>query len=117
MIKFKKIILIISSIFFLNGCFETATLVGPAITAASTGSAYQAGLTYGTSHIIERETGLSTIEYISNIMEPAEKKRERKIQEELLAEKKRERKIQQELLTLVENRIKSTRLKLYSNSN
>jgi hypothetical protein len=98
MIQFKKIILIISSLFFLNGCVETAALVGPAITAASTGSAYQAGLTYGTNKIIEKETGLSTVEHMSNIIEPAEKKREKKVQEEMLL--------------LLENRIKSTRLKL-----
>ena len=103
MIKFKKIILILISVFFLNGCIETAALVGPAITVASTGSAYQAGLTYGGNLIVEKKTGQSTIEHMSNIMEPVNKKQEKKIQKELL--------------TLVENRIKNTRLKLFPKRN
>ena len=89
--------------FFLNGCIETAALVGPAITVASTGSAYQAGLTYGGNFIVEKETGQSTIEHMTNMMEPVEKKQEKKIQKELL--------------TLVENRIKNTRLKLFPKRN
>jgi PBP1b-binding outer membrane lipoprotein LpoB len=103
MIKFKKIILILISVFFLNGCIETAALVGPAITVASSGNAYHAGLTYGGNLIIEKETGQSTIEHMSNIMEPVKKKQEKKIQKELL--------------TLVENRIKNTRLKLFPERN
>ena len=93
--KIYKTLSILFISLFLNGCVETAALVGPAFTVASTGNVYQAGLTYGTSQIIEKETGKSSVEYVSNILESNEIKEEKKIQEEFVI--------------LVKQRIKNTR--------
>ena len=101
--KLKKITLTILILICLNGCVETAALVGPGLTVASTGNVYQAGLTYGTGQVIKNETGLTTVEHMSNIIEPPEKKKEKQIRKEML--------------TLLENRIKSTREKLYPKKN
>jgi hypothetical protein len=50
----------ITSIFFLlflNGCAQIFVFLGPAVTGASTGSMYQAGLSYGSSTAITKITG------------------------------------------------------------
>ena len=91
----KKNIIILVSLFLLNGCVETAALIGPSLTVASTGNIYQAGLTYGTGKIIEKETGQSTVEHVSNILEPINKKKSKKINKDFIQ--------------LVENQIEKTR--------
>jgi hypothetical protein len=88
----KKIIFILISLFALNGCVQSAAFLGPAITVATTGNLYQGGIQYGTSKAIKKETGKSTIEYISNIMKPDEEKT-----------------ISEDFIILVENQIKETR--------
>jgi len=51
---FKKII-ILSLMLILTNCGMPGTaLLGPSITGARTGSIYQAGLSYGSSHLIEK---------------------------------------------------------------
>ena len=42
---------------FLNGCFQNTALLGPGVTAATTGNMLQAGLQFGASSIIKKETG------------------------------------------------------------
>ena len=57
----------ITSIFFLlflNGCAQNVVFLGPAITGASTGSMYHAGLSYGSSTAITKITGKSSLENI-----------------------------------------------------
>jgi hypothetical protein len=50
---FKKII-ILSSVLILNNCAAPSTaLLGPSLTVARTGNIYQAGLSYGSSHVIK----------------------------------------------------------------
>ena len=86
----KKIIVLLLSL-LLNGCVQSSVFLGPAITVATTGNLYQGGIQYGTSKAIKKETGKSTIEYISNIMKPDEEKT-----------------ISEDFIILVENRIKKT---------
>ena len=88
----KKIIFILLSLSFLSGCVQSTAFLGPAITVASTGNIYQAGLQYGTSKAIKKETGKDTIEYISSILNSPEEK--------ILSE---------DFVILIENRIKETR--------
>ena len=52
-----KIIFSIFILSFLNGCVPGTALLGPVITGASTGSVYQAGLSYGSGKIINNFTG------------------------------------------------------------
>ena len=101
--KIKKIILTLSSFFLLNGCIESTALLGPAITGMSTGSIYEASLSYGASHVIKKETGQSTVEHMTEILEPINKKKEKKLKAEFIE--------------LVENRVKLTREKLFLNDN
>ena len=101
--KIKKVILFISSLFFLNGCVESTALLGPAITGLSSGSIYEASLSYGANKIVEKETGQSAVEHVSGILEPVNKKKEKKLKAEFIE--------------LVEKRVKLTREKLFSNKN
>ena len=63
-----KTILLLVSFVFLSGCFQTMAFLGPAITGASTGKMYQAGLSYGTNIILEQATGKTTSEHMLNML-------------------------------------------------
>ncbi len=45
----KKIFAGLFLLIFLNGCVQSAALLGPAYTLASSGNIYQAGLSYGSN--------------------------------------------------------------------
>ena len=64
----KRILLLLLCFVFLSGCFQSIALIGPAITGASTGKIYQAGLSYGTNIIMEQATGKSTSEHMLDIL-------------------------------------------------
>ena len=68
----EKILLLLLCFVFLSGCFQSIALIGPAITGASTGKIYQAGLSYGTNMIMEQATGKSTSEHMLNILNSKE---------------------------------------------
>ena len=67
-----KIILLLVSFVFLSGCFQTIVFLGPAITGASTGKIYQAGLSYGTNMLMEQATGKTTSEHMWDILNSKE---------------------------------------------
>ena len=67
-----KNILLLLCFVFLSGCFQTMAFLGPAITGASTGKIYQAGLSYGTNIILEQATGKTTSEHMLNILNSKE---------------------------------------------
>ena len=69
-----KNILLLLCFVFLSGCFQTMAFLGPAITGASTGKIYQAGLSYGTNIIMEQATGKTTSEHMLNILNSNETK-------------------------------------------
>ena len=83
----------------MTGCYQSTAMVGPAITLASTGSISQAGLAYITNKAFEKETGMSTTEYVSTILEEKTKKNKNK-------------KINEELMILVKTNFEETRKKL-----
>ena len=85
---------------FLNGCVQSSAFLGPAITVASTGNIYNAGLQYGTSTAIKKETGKDTIEYISDILN-----------------KPKEKTVNEEFIIMVEKRIKKTRNIIFTKKN
>ena len=60
-----KIVLILG-IFFLNSCGQITALLGPAISAGSTGETYRAAYSYGSDHFIKRVTGKTTMEHVSS---------------------------------------------------
>ena len=65
----KKIIAGLFLLFFLNGCLQNTAFLGPAVTVASTGSVYQAGLSYGSSQAVKKITGKSTTENIKSFID------------------------------------------------
>ena len=88
----NKIILRLSLVTFLNGCAQSTALLGPIYTFGTTGSAHQAGFSYGSNKVITTLTGKSSLENV----------------EDLLKEKKKD----SDLRKLVKKQIKETRKKL-----
>ena len=68
----KKILLLLMCFIFLSGCFQSIVYLAPAITGASTGKMYQAGLSYGTNMIVEEITGKTTSEHMLGILNSKE---------------------------------------------
>ena len=62
--------------FFLTGCFHTTAMIGPAITLASTGNISQAGISFLTNKAIKEETGMNTLEFVSNKIDEGKNKKE-----------------------------------------
>ena len=96
--KNKKIAFILMSVVLLTGCVQSTAFLGPAITIAATGNIAQGGFTYGTNEVIKRETGKDTMQYVSDLLEPEDKKVT----------------INEDLIVLVESNIKKTRKKIAS---
>ena len=63
-----KNILLLLCLVFLSGCFQTMAFLGPAITGASTGKIYQAGVSYGTNVIMLQATGKTTTQHMLDIL-------------------------------------------------
>ena len=82
----KKIIAGLFLLFFLNGCVQSAALLGPAYTLASSGNIYQAGLSYGSNQAVRKITGKSPTENIQSLVNNKKKKiKEEEKQEEFFA--------------------------------
>ena len=64
----KKTLLLLVSFVFLTGCFQSMAFLGPAVTGASTGKMYQAGLSYGTNMIMLQATGKTTSEHMLDML-------------------------------------------------
>jgi len=91
----KKIITGLFLLFFLNGCVQSAALLGPAYSLASTGNIYQAGLSYGSNQAVRKITGKSPTENIKDLID------NKKIKVE-------EKESQEEFFALVKSRIEKT---------
>ena len=57
---------------FFTGCVQSSVFLGPAVTVASTGNIYQAGLSYGSNVAIQKITGKTPIENINKMLQPKE---------------------------------------------
>ena len=94
--KSLKILFIIFSLIFLNGCLQTTALLGPGITVATTGNILQAGFQYGANSVIEKETGKNTFEHFQSAVDS----------------QKKNKKFREKFTNLVENKFELTRKKL-----
>ena len=65
----KKIITGLFLLFFLNGCVQSAALLGPAYTLTSTGNIYQAGLSYGSGKAVKKITGKTPTENFKSLLD------------------------------------------------
>ena len=90
-----KIIAALFLLFFLNGCVQSAALLGPAYTLSSTGNIYQAGLSYGSNQAVKNITGKTPTENIKSLVD------NKKIKIE-------EKEKQEEFFALVKSRIEKT---------
>ena len=72
--KKRNIFLYLVLGFFMTGCFQTTAMVGPAFTLVSTGNISQAGITFLTNKAIKDETGMNTLEFMSNKIEEGKNK-------------------------------------------
>ena len=64
----KNIILKISIIALLTSCVQSTAFLGPIYTLGTTGSAYQAGFSYGSEKIITSYTGKSPLENVGDLL-------------------------------------------------
>jgi hypothetical protein len=65
----NKIFFYIFAVIILSGCAQSTAMLGPALTLASTGNASQAGLTFFTNKAVEKETGMTTVSFVTNKIE------------------------------------------------
>ena len=63
----KKIIFGLLILSFLTGCTTPTAMLGPAYTLTSTGSIYQASLSYGSNQMVTMYTGKTPIENVKEI--------------------------------------------------
>ena len=97
--RFLKTLLILSTIFFLNGCIQATALLGPGLTIATTGNVLQAGFQYGANSVIEKETGKNTFEHLQDAVDNQSKNKN----------------FQEKFTNLVEKKLELTREKLNLN--
>ena len=64
----KVLVYIIAGI-ILSGCAQSTAMLGPALTLVSTGNATQAGMTFFTNKVVQKETGMDTVSFVSNKIE------------------------------------------------
>ena len=88
----KKIIFLVLNLIILSGCVQSTAMIGPAITAASTGNFLQAGFSYGTNLTKKETTGKNTSEHIVDY--------------------KKKKRIEKNLKNLLKEHIKVTRKKI-----
>ena len=55
-----------------NSCAQNTALLGPAYTLGTTGNAFQAGVSYGTSYVVKKATGKTTSENVDIILKKIE---------------------------------------------
>ena len=100
--KFKlfRILTIILSFFFLTGFVPILSIVGPSVTALTSGNIYKAGAQFMINQSIEKETGKNSLTLIKETLADETDKKIKK------------NSIDEDLRQLVERRIKMTRQKL-----
>ena len=76
LMKFLKTFFIIFSLFFLSGCLQSTAMLGPGVTLATSGNAFQAGLQYGANTAIKNETGKDAITLVKDVVEEDQQKRQ-----------------------------------------
>ena len=63
----NKLFVIMLAIFFLNGCAQTTSMMGPTYTMVKTGSIIQTGSSVATSYGVKHALGQSPSEYIISL--------------------------------------------------
>ena len=95
----KKILFALFIVSFLGACAAPTAMLGPAYTFTSSGSVFQAGLSYGTNEIISSYTGKTPLENLQEISS-SHQKNKKNIQKETLES--------DDFYNLVKNKIEKT---------
>ena len=101
-LKLLRIFIIIISFFFLTGFISVFSILGPSVTAITSGNLYKAGAQFIINQSIEKETGKNSLTFIK------EEINKNLIKDEI----KKNNSFDEDLRQLVEKRIKITRQKL-----
>ena len=101
-LKLLRIFIIIISFFFLTGFISVFSILGPSVTAITSGNLYKAGAQFIINQSIEKETGKNSLTFIK------EEINKNLIKDEI----KKNNSFNEDLRQLVEKRIKITRQKL-----
>ena len=99
--KLLRIFVIIISFFFITGFVPILSLIGPGVTALTSGSMYKASAQFIINQGIEKETGKNSLTIIKDTFVKEEKN-----------QKNQKKSLNEDLMQLVETRIKITRKKL-----
>ena len=67
-----KFFFIILLLLLFNSCAQNTALLGPVYTLGTTGNAFQAGVSYGTSYVVKKATGKTTSENVDIILKKIE---------------------------------------------
>ena len=100
-LKLLRIFTIILSFFFLTGFISVFSILGPGVTAITSGNLYKAGAQFIINQRIEKETGKNSLTLIKE-----------EINKNLIKEEIKNNSLNEDLRQLVERRIKITRQKL-----
>ena len=103
--KFLRIFTIIIPFFFLTGFVPIFSIIGPSVTALTSGNIYKAGAQFIINQRIEKETGKNSLTLIKEELNKTFIKDE-------ISEKIQENSFNEEFRELVEKRISLTRKKL-----
>ena len=60
----NKVIFVVITTLFLNGCLQVLALVAPAASGVATGNIYQSAISYSLSYGIKKTTGKTIIENV-----------------------------------------------------
>ena len=99
-LRLLRILTIIMSFFFLTGFVPILSIVGPSVTALTSGNIYKAGAQFMINQSIEKETGKNSLTLIKETLAEETDKKIKK------------NSFDDDLRQLVETRIKMTRQKL-----
>ena len=102
----RKIFVLLTTMFLLNGCAESVALLGTSISGVSSGKVIQSSLTSSISYGVKRQTGKGPLEHVKAY---AEKKNSEKKQEPCVAFLE---KTNSEICTIVKKRLILTKSKI-----
>ena len=71
----RKVIFVVITTVFLNGCFQVLALVGPGVSGVATGNMYQSAISYSLSYGVKKSTGKTIIE---NVIDMKKESRDRR---------------------------------------
>tara|TARA_B100000676_G_C17707745_1_gene644658 strand:+ start:300 stop:614 length:315 start_codon:yes stop_codon:yes gene_type:complete len=72
----RKLLVILFTVLFLNGCAQTTSLVGPTYTMVKTGNIIQAGTSVATSYGVKHTLGKSPSEFVLSLAKEQSELRE-----------------------------------------